>query len=163
MQRHALADIENEPHPMGVNTVRKPLSKAFSLDQFASVYFELDPGESFSGGLHTHHDQEELFCVIEGTVTFEVREDPDGSSTKIDVKTGECIHFEAGDVFQMGVNESEEQVVALAIAGPGAQHNWEDLEAIVYCPDCGEETSQGVALATNGLEVTCNECGAVQG
>jgi mannose-6-phosphate isomerase-like protein (cupin superfamily) len=163
MQRHALDRIENEPHPMGVNTVRKSLASAFSLDYFSSVYYELDPGESFSGGLHTHHDQEELFYVIEGTATFEIREDPDGSSTKMDVKAGECIHFEPGDVFQMGVNESEEQVVALAIAGPGAQHEWDAIEAIVYCPDCGEETSQGVALVSGSLELTCNVCGTVQG
>lgn len=163
MQRHALESIENEPHPMGVNTVRKSLASAFSLDHFSSVYYELDPDESFSGGLHTHHDQEELFYVIEGTATFEIREDPDGGSTEMDVKAGECIHFEPGDVFQMGTNESEERVVALAIAGPGAGHEWDAIEAIVYCPDCGEETSQSVALAPDGLELTCNECGMVQG
>jgi mannose-6-phosphate isomerase-like protein (cupin superfamily) len=163
MQHHALASIENEPHPMGVNTVRKSLASAFSLDYFSSVYYELDPGESFSGGLHTHHDQEELFYVIEGTATFEIREDPDGSSTKMNVKAGECIHFEPGDVFQMGVNESDEQVVGLAIAGPGASHEWDAIEAIVYCPDCETETSQSVALVSGGLELTCNECGMVQG
>ncbi len=163
MQRHALADIENEPHPMGINTVRKPLSAAFSLDHFSSVYYELDSGESFSGGLHTHHDQEELFYVIEGTATFEVREDPEGRSKEVDVAAGECIHFEAGDAFQMGVNEGNEEVVALAMAGPGAGHEWEALEAVVYCPDCGRETSHSVALISGGLEVTCNDCGATQG
>lgn len=163
MRRHALADIENEPNPLGVNTVRKPLSAAFDLDHFGAVYYELDPGESFSGGLHTHHDQEELFYIVEGTATFEVREAPNESSEEVDVTAGECIRFEAGDVFQTGVNQSEKRVVALAMAGPGVRHDWEALEAVVYCPDCGEETSQSVALGSGGLEITCNECGTTQG
>ena len=72
MEKVDIDAVDNQPSPMGVHDVRKPVSTALGTDHFAMNYFELAPGESFSGGLHTHHDQEEGFYVEEGTVTFEV-------------------------------------------------------------------------------------------
>jgi hypothetical protein len=56
MQTGAVDDVENVPHFMGINSHRKPLARAVEEMGFAMVHFELDPGESFSGGFHTHHD-----------------------------------------------------------------------------------------------------------
>jgi mannose-6-phosphate isomerase-like protein (cupin superfamily) len=106
---------------MGANTTHKPLSRAIEGMGFATTYFELDAGEAFSGGLHTHHDQEELFRVFEGTATFEVRERSEGPSESIAVSAGEAIHFGQGDRFQTGGNESEKPVVGLAVGVPGAR------------------------------------------
>ncbi|MFC4437716.1 MULTISPECIES: cupin domain-containing protein [Natrialbaceae] len=67
---------------MEVHSVRRPVSRTLDFTDFAMNYFELEPGESFSGGLHTHHDQEEVFYVREGVATFEIRgsqSDSDGT------------------------------------------------------------------------------------
>jgi quercetin dioxygenase-like cupin family protein len=61
MRKVAIDDVEVERSPLGVHSVRKPVSEALGTDHFAMNYFELEPGESFSGGLHAHHDQEEVF------------------------------------------------------------------------------------------------------
>ena len=59
----AIENVDVERSPLGVHSVRNPVSDAPGTDQFATNRFELEPGESFSGGLHTHHDQEEVFCI----------------------------------------------------------------------------------------------------
>jgi mannose-6-phosphate isomerase-like protein (cupin superfamily) len=173
MERVTIDDIEAEPHPMGVNRERRSITDALDAEHMTAVHYELEPGEQFSGGLHTHHDQEELFYVMEGTATFEHREprpdsdkssgersDPrDGTdSEETDVEAGEVIRFEPGE-FQCGRNESDEQVVGLALAAPGSQHNWEGLESFAPCAECGEVTSHGVEEPGEGFVVYCNECG----
>ena len=80
MEQVDIEAIEREPHPMGVNRERRDVGAAVGAEHMAAVHYELDPGEQFSGGLHTHHDQEEVFYVIEGTATFEHREPRRGSS-----------------------------------------------------------------------------------
>ena len=167
MQKVTIEDIEAVPHFMGANTVRRPLAREIEGMDFAMTYFELDSGEAFSGGLHTHHDQEELFYVLSGTAAFEVRERPDTASEAIEVSAGEAIHFEADDVFQTGGNESEEPVVGLAIGVPGARHDWEGVETVLDCDECGRETAHSIVpegeatRMPDGEEmvITCTECG----
>jgi hypothetical protein len=50
MRKVAIDDVEVERSPLGVHSVRKPVSEALGTDHFAMNYFELEPGESFSGG-----------------------------------------------------------------------------------------------------------------
>jgi uncharacterized cupin superfamily protein len=95
MEKVAIEDVENEVNPMRVHSVRRPVSRALGTEHFAMNYFELEPGESFSGGMHTHHDQEEVFYVQEGTATFET---PDGEPV---VREGELIRFAPGE-YQKG-------------------------------------------------------------
>lgn len=173
MERVTIDDIEAEPHPMGVNRERRSITDAVGAEHMSVVHYELDPGEQFSGGLHTHHDQEELFYVIEGTATFEYREprrgsdrssgersDPrdgtDGAETEVDA--GEVIRFEPGE-FQCGRNKSDGTVVGLAVAAPGSRHNWTDLESLAPCPECDEVTSHGVEEPDGDFVIYCNECG----
>lgn len=140
---------------MGVNSARRPVSDVLGTEGVAVVHYELDPGESFSGGLHTHHDQEEIFVILEGEATFTVGLDRD----ELTVEAGEAVRFAPGE-FQFGRNQSDDRVVGIIIAAPGDRHNWEDIEAIAPCPTCGEETSHGVDLVDSRELVSfCMECG----
>jgi quercetin dioxygenase-like cupin family protein len=167
MQKVTVDDLEAVPHFMGANTTRRPLSRAIEGMGFAMTYFELEAGEAFSGGLHTHHDQEELFYVLEGTATFEIREQPDGPSESLTVSAGEAIHFGREDVYQTGGNESERPVVGLAIGVPGSRHGWEGVEAVLDCGNCGRETAHSIVPAdkqtrmpdAEEMVLTCRECG----
>jgi uncharacterized cupin superfamily protein len=93
MEKVAIDDVDIETSPLGVHSVRRPVSRALGTSDFAMNYFELEPGDSFSGGLHTHHDQEEVFHVQEGTATFEVGRDRETR----EVAPGECIRFSPGE------------------------------------------------------------------
>ena len=97
MDKVAIDDVRSEINPMEVHDVRKPVSKVLGTEHFAMNYFELAPGDSFSGGLHTHHDQEEVFYVESGTAEFEVGRDRE----TVTVEAGELIRFEPGE-FQTG-------------------------------------------------------------
>jgi len=173
MERITVDDVGAEPHPMGVNRERRVVTDALGAEHLTVVHYELRPGEQFSGGLHTHHDQEELFYILEGTATFEHREPQRGSDEfsgepsdpgdgtdgdEVAVEAGEVVRFEPGE-FQCGRNESDDAVVGLALAAPGSQHNWEDLESFAPCSECGEVTSHGVEEPDEAFVVYCNECG----
>ena len=155
MEKVAIDDVDIETSPLGVHSVRRPVSRALDTSDFAMNYFELEPGDSFSGGLHTHHDQEEVFYVQEGTATFEVGRDRETR----EVAPGECIRFSPGE-FQVGYNDSEESVTGFALGAPKASHDFGEIESIVPCRVCGEETPHGLALTDDGdFRFTCEECG----
>ncbi|ELZ07742.1 cupin domain-containing protein [Natrinema thermotolerans] len=153
MEKTAIDDVEIEVNPMDVHSVRRPISDALGFTDFAMNYFELEPGESFSGGMHTHHDQEEVFYVQEGTATF------DTEAGEVIVDEGEVIRFEPGD-FQTGYNDTDEQVVGFAFGAPKSKHDWDQLESLVYCQECEEEIGHGLELTDDGnFRLTCTECG----
>jgi mannose-6-phosphate isomerase-like protein (cupin superfamily) len=161
MDKVALDEIRNEPNPLKVHEVRKPVSKVLGTDDFAMNYFELDEGESFSGGLHTHHDQEEVFYIQEGTATFQVREEIDDDTDTVEVGPDEAIRFDPGE-FQQGINMGDDEVVGLALGAPKSMHDWDEIESIVYCPECGEETGHDLAMEEGRFRITCGECGYEQ-
>jgi quercetin dioxygenase-like cupin family protein len=158
MDKVAIDDVRSEVNPMEVHDVRKPVSKVLGTEHFAMNYFELAPGDSFSGGLHTHHDQEEVFYVESGTTEFDVGQDGEETVT---VDEGELIRFEPGEFQTGGVPEDADgTAVGWALGAPGAQHDWDDLESMVYCQDCDEEVPHGVDLTDEGrFEMTCSACG----
>ncbi|WP_254537541.1 cupin domain-containing protein [Halomarina litorea] len=158
MKRVALDDVRNEPNPLKVHEVRKPVSKVLGTEDFAMNYFELEPGESFSGGMHTHHDQEEVFYIQEGTATFDVRQSVESETEQVEVGPDAAIRFDPGE-YQQGVNRGEEQVTGLALGAPGAMHDWDDIESVVYCPDCEQETGHDLDFVEGRFEMTCGECG----
>lgn len=115
-------------------------------------YFELEPGESFAGGIHTHYDQEKVFYVFSGRATFDIK---DGS---VEVAAGELIRFEPGE-FQMGSNDPDEAVTGWAFGAPGAQHDWDQIETRLVCGEYEAETGHGLTLTDAGaFELTCTEC-----
>ena len=156
MRKVAIDEVDIELSPLGVHSVRRPVSDALGTEHFAMNYFELEPGESFSGGLHTHHDQEEVFYVQSGTATFDVGLDRE----PVDVDAEEIIRFPPGE-FQEGYNDGDEPVTGFAFGAPAAKHDWEDIEAMMPCSECGEETGHGMALTDEGqFRFMCGECGA---
>ena len=81
MQEVAIENVDVERSPLGVHSVRNSVSAAPGTDQFATNRFESESGGSFSGGLHTHHDQEVSY-VQSGAATFDVTDRPDSSATE---------------------------------------------------------------------------------
>ncbi|WP_226479082.1 cupin domain-containing protein [Natrinema amylolyticum] len=153
MEKVAIDDVDIEINPMEVHSVRRPISDALGFSDFAMNYFELESGESFSGGMHTHHDQEEVFYVQEGTATFDTEEG------EVTVDEGEVIRFEPGD-FQHGYNDTDERVVGFAFGAPKSKHDWDQIESLVYCQDCEEELGHGLEFTDDGaFRLTCTECG----
>jgi uncharacterized cupin superfamily protein len=161
MKKVTTDEMDHIDHPIGINTVRKPISEALGTTDFAMVYHELEPGESFSAGVHAHHDQEEVFYVIKGTATFEVERE----RNQIIVEAGEAIRFAPGE-FQRGYNQSDARVVALIIAAPGTEHDWAETQAFVPCRTCGKRTIHSVEPLESAswkaervhLQSTCEEC-----
>lgn len=102
-----------------------------------------------------HDNQEELFVIQEGRVTFETEEG------KIVVDSGEVIRFAPGE-YQQGINTSDERVVAFVIGAPQKTGNSEILRE---CVTCGERTPNTIELIRDGqAKITrCIECGEETG
>ena len=157
MKKLSIDDVANEPHEMGVNSVRRYVSKALGAEHLAFVFYELEPGEQFSGGLHTHHDQEELFFILDGRVTFEYTLDRES----VVVEAAEAIRFAPGE-FQCGRNSSDERVVAIVLGAPGQAHSAAESEWVTHCKVCDAETRHGIRSRTNDggpIVAYCTECG----
>jgi hypothetical protein len=71
------------------------------------------------------------------------------------------IRFPAGE-FQTGYNDedADERVVGFAFGAPGAHHDRGEIESVLTCRECGEETGHGMSLNDAGrFDFTCLECG----
>ncbi|WP_254272991.1 cupin domain-containing protein [Haloarcula marina] len=152
MERTSLDDA---PARLGPAAVKRSLSSALDTTELAMNYYELAPGETFGLGYHRHPEQEEVFYVQSGTATFETE---DGDVT---VEAGEAVRFAPGE-WQLGRNDGDERVVALAL---GAPREANDTEMVRECPDCGERTRQRVALTDDrdALLTYCTACDAETG
>jgi uncharacterized cupin superfamily protein len=148
-------DVTEMDARMGPASVIRPLTDALGLSDFAMNYYELEPGESFAYGFHAHENQEEVFYVQSGTVTFETVEG------EVDVGAGELVRFGPGE-YQQGVNRGDDRVVALAMGAPQDAGETEILRA---CEDCGERTPHRLELADgkNAILTVCEECGRETG
>ena len=152
MERVRIEDVESR---MGPADVKRPLTDALGATDLALNYYELAPGESFAFGYHAHGDQEEIFYVQEGTVTFETA---DGQT---EVESGEAVRF-APSEDPRGVNRGKGRVVALAM---GAPKESTDLDVRRDCPECDDRTANDIELAEGGdaLVTICEDCGAETG
>lgn len=128
--------------------VMRGLTDPLSLSDVAVNYFELGPGDSLSGGLHTHTNQEELFYVIDGTATFETVDET------VEVGSDEMIRFAAGE-YQEGRNESDGRVSVLAIGAP--QEDGE-VRSRVPCRECGADYHV-TEVGEDGFTLICPDCG----
>lgn len=125
MEKHAIEDVENVPHSMGINSHRKPLSRTIEETGFAMGHFELEPGEPFSGGLHTHQDQEELFYITGRKPRS--RSKTSRVTTRRPTRWGrEVTHFEKGEQYQSGGNRDGQRVVAVALGVGRPRHRRAD-------------------------------------
>jgi mannose-6-phosphate isomerase-like protein (cupin superfamily) len=147
MEKISIEDVE--PGAFGRDIDRRGLSEPLDTGNVAVNRYRLEPDERFSGGLHAHMDQEEVFIVIEGEATFETM---DG---EVSVAAGEAIRFAPGE-FQSGKNAGEEPVVAFAL---GAPRDTQDVRIPQPCPECGHENVRALP-ADDGFDLVCPECEA---
>ncbi|WP_276273144.1 cupin domain-containing protein [Haloarcula litorea] len=152
MEHVSLDDVDSR---MGPADVKRSLSNALDTTDLAANYYELAPGETFGLGYHRHPAQEEVFYVQAGTATFETE---DGDVT---VDAGEAVRFAPGE-WQLGRNDGDERVVALAL---GAPKDARETEMVRRCEDCGGRTEQRVELTDDrdALVTLCTACGAETG
>ena len=151
MQRIDIDDVESGS--MG-DADRRGLSDALETDDMSINHYALEPGEAFSGGLHTHLDQEEIFYIVSGTATFETKPEPDAESETVEVGAGEAIRFPAGE-YQQGRNESDDDVVALAL---GAPRDSTEVRIPQPCRECGNDVL-AVGFDESGMSLECPDCG----
>jgi len=149
MEKVSIDDVESRA--MG-DADRRALADPLGTTGFAINRYRLEPGERFSGGLHAHDDQEEVFVVVDGEATFERLGDDD-----VTVAAGEAVRFAPGE-FQSGYNGGDEPVVAFAM---GAPRNSEDVRVPQECEECGNDDMRAVPAADgDGFDLECPECGA---
>jgi uncharacterized cupin superfamily protein len=147
MEKVDIDELDNDPR---VADVQKHATDPLNLSDMAMNYYELEPGDSFSGGLHTHMNQEEVFYVMEGTATFQTE---DGAH---EVGPDEVIRFAPGE-YQEGRNESDDRIRALAL---GAPQEMGETRAKVPCTDCGADYHE-TEVSEDGVTMTCPDCGNV--
>ena len=149
MERTRIDDIDSWMSPADS---KRSLSKALGADHLALNHYELAPGDAFGFGYHRHADQEELFYIMAGEATFET-EDGD-----VVVGAGEAIRFAPGE-WQLGRNEGDERVVALAIGAPADSG---ETEILRDCPDCGKRQPIRIEATDDrdALVGICEVCGA---
>ena len=147
MEKVSIGDIE--ANAFGSDIDRRGLSDPLGMTDFALNRYRLDPGERFSGGMHAHMDQEEVFVILEGEATFETM---DGEVT---VGDDEVIRFAPGE-FQSGKNDSDGEVVAFAM---GAPRDSEDVRLPQNCPECGHDNVRAIP-GEDGFALQCPDCGA---
>ena len=139
---------EAETGGFGRDVEMHRLTDALGTEDMAINHYRLDPGEGFSGGMHTHLDQEEVFVILSGTATFETEEGA------VEVDQGEAVRFAPGE-YQTGSNEGEAAVAALALGAPADST---EVRVPVTCRECGHDALAAVP-GDDSMEFVCPECG----
>jgi len=152
MDRVSLDAIDNSYGPAAV---KRRLTEPLGATDLGLNYYELAPGDAFAFGYHRHAEQEEVFVIEAGTVTFRTEDGP------VEVSANEAVRFAPGER-QRGINEGSERVRALAIGAP-KESGETDIRR--HCGDCGSETSQTIARAEEGegLVTHCLDCDRITG
>lgn len=152
MKKVDIDDVESLPGPAAV---KRKLTDELGTTGMALAYYELDEGESSSFGYHAHGDQEEVFYVQQGAVTFRTE------SETVTATTGEVVRIPPGEL-QRAVNERAERAVMLVI---GAPREAGELTLLRFCEVCDDETPQELRDADPGRvrETLCVDCGHVTG
>jgi uncharacterized cupin superfamily protein len=143
-------DVTEATRYLGTASTVRSLTEALDTSDVAINYHELAPGDALSTGLHTHLDQEEVFYVVSGAVTFEKAHD------RVTLARDEAIRFAPGE-YQHGFNGGDRPAVVLAIGAPAGS---EDVR--VECPDCGDRsTPEGEKIDDDHVVIRCGTCDAV--
>lgn len=148
-------DIESLDNWMGPASVKRPIGEVLDTEHMGIRFYELEPGESTAFGYHAHADQEELFYVLDGSLSFETE------VGDVEVGAGEVIYFEPGE-FQQSRNAGDERVRALAMGAPADSG---DLTLLRECEACGDRTDQDIQPVEDGaaLATICEDCGTETG
>ncbi len=150
MDRVTISEIDSV---VDTADVKRPLTEALGADNLALNYYELASGESLAYGYHAHENQEELFVVQSGTVTFETEQGA------VAVDDGEVVRFAPGE-YQRGWNRGSDRAEVLAL---GAPRGAGDSEPLRECETCGERTPQTIEWAEGktARQTRCRECGEI--
>ncbi|ELY94112.1 hypothetical protein [Natrialba taiwanensis] len=170
MEHVSIDDID--PRSTDYHSDRRELAAPLGTEHLAITRYVLDPGERFSGSVHAHTDQEEVFVVLAGEATFEIElghaagvESENVTSDERELVVGEfeAVRFAPGE-FQSGRNDSDDRVVAIAL---GAPRDSEDVRVTripvledrnVTCPDCDHDHLR--IGDDDEAELVCPACGA---
>lgn len=178
---------------MGPASVKRPLSAALGTEAVSINYFELEPGESFAFGYHSHANQEEVFYVIEGTATFETgtigdvtattdEEAPaseEATASRADETTDESadgseprtdrVEVDTGEAVRFAPGEYQrgrnEGTERVVALALGAPRDAGETDIRRECVPCGAYTSQKIEMTADrdALVTTCVDCGAETG
>ncbi|GGL51869.1 cupin domain-containing protein [Halocalculus aciditolerans] len=131
---------------------RYSLTEALGTEDVSLAFYSLDPGEGFSGGMHAHLDQEEVFYVQSGTAVFERLDGDD-----VSVGAGEIVRFAPGE-YQHGFvpEDADEGVEALALGAPNPST---EVRVPSSCGECGHD-ALAVRFGDDGMSLECPECGS---
>jgi uncharacterized cupin superfamily protein len=127
---------------------RRRLGHALATDHVAINQYRVPSGERIAG-LHAHADQEEVFVVQEGAVTFETL---DG---RVHIADEEAVRVPPGE-FQSCHNAADDEAVVLAL---GAPPDSEDVRVPVGCPACDADEHR-LAFPDGEEVLECPDCGA---
>ncbi len=185
MQTFSIGDTgDDEEAESLVDSTRHRLSEPLGTTDVALNRYHLPPATGLPSGLHAHLDQEEVFVVLDGELTFETL------SGDVTVGVDEAIRFAPGE-YQTGRNECDAPAVVFAIGAPkesdvvrvplncpdcgtrGLAPEWRDGEVVLDCQDCGgehrthgcphcdrEEMQAAVGDVEGEVVVVCPDCGA---
>jgi mannose-6-phosphate isomerase-like protein (cupin superfamily) len=155
-------DVDELESRMGPGSVRASLTKPLGLSNLGANHYELAPGEQLAFGLHAHSDQEEVFVVQSGTVSFETYPDRDAARAgeggeTVTARTGDVVRAAPGE-YQCGRNDGSERAIVFAI---GAPQDGGDLDLLRDCEPCGERTDHHIELTDDrdAVLAVCDACG----
>jgi mannose-6-phosphate isomerase-like protein (cupin superfamily) len=155
-------DVDELDSRMGPGSVRASLAKPLGLTNMGANHYELAPGEQLAFGVHAHENQEEVFFVQAGEVTFETYPDREAA---VAGEGGETVVAAAGDVvrvapgeYQCGRNDGDERAMVTAV---GAPQDPGDLDLLRECEPCGERTAHRIELTDDrdAILAVCDVCG----
>ncbi|MBV9339133.1 MAG: cupin domain-containing protein, partial [Solirubrobacterales bacterium] len=113
-----------------------PLRRELGVSSFGMNQIVLQPGQR--GRIHRHRHQEEVYLVLEGTLTVLLEDDP------TELVQGELIRVAPGVRRQL-VNRDPRRLVLLALGGAG-EHQGRDGEAFASWSDEHPVAPQELAL-----------------
>ena len=154
MDRYRKVEVERLPDVPNPSSGKKEIDVAVGADELGFNVYAVAPGERVPWGYHSHPDHEEIFYVIEGTLTFETDA---GVAT---VGPNEAFYVPP-DAPQKCYNAGEEPVRVVAA---GAPRGTDTAVIAEECPECGEVTDR-THEAVEGDDGTvyvlrCADCGA---
>lgn len=126
-----------------------------SYDFVQSISYELDPEDIIYSGYYRHENQEEVFYVQHGTVTFETEE------ANVETGPGDVVRFAPGE-WKGGTNTGTGRAIVLAIGAPPDRGETTFLRE---CPECGDRTPQEIEMteARDLPTIYCEACGTETG
>jgi uncharacterized cupin superfamily protein len=138
---------------------RREVGSAFGATAVALNRYTLAPGEALADTLHGHGDQEEVFVVLDGAVTFGSRPLDDERTVELPVAAGSAVRFAPGDL-QRGRNTGDRPATVLTVGTPpdtdDLRFPFDSLPPVTdACPDCGH--ARDVRLAD--ARFVCPACG----